>query len=260
MTTPDYTYIKYVIRGGGSLSMEQHFGEIPYIGTNGTDLTQLFDSTHALHIDFDVRIFNEKLGIYKDASNTNVIDSSSTILKLNTSDDSVNITADEFLNNITEQHVRSVGKYSTIYREFKRKSYTYFGYADGFDSLYDASSNVYMNYPEFTSSDFINIITERYLDLSNNYVYKLNGIINVFQLTNILNFVTETNPFNNRNGHTIYDGFIAGDRILILSGITITLDLKIEQKAYIENPLYEDTIILQHTSNAPLLLTLQNLS
>ena len=76
MSSTEYTYIKYVIRGGGSLTMEQHFGEIPYVGTNGTDLTQLFDSTHALHIDFDVRIFNEKIGLIKDASNSTILDTS----------------------------------------------------------------------------------------------------------------------------------------------------------------------------------------
>ena len=80
------------------------------------------------------------------------------------------------------------------------------------------------------------------------------------RVTNILNFVSETNPFNNRTFHTRDDGFIAGDRILILSGITITLELRTGNKEYITTPLYNNELILKQTINAPLLLTLQNLS
>lgn len=260
MSSTEYTYIDHAIRGGGYLTMEQHFGEIPYVGTNGRDLTQSFDSTYALQIEFDVRVFNEKLGIYKDATNSNVIDSSFSIIKDDTIDDYINITNDEFLNNIAVQQITSVGKYSTLYSEFKRKIDTYFGYADGFEPIYDQSGAIIIHTEPFTPSDLIHILTERYMDLSNNYVYKLNGFIQIYQLTNILTFMSETNPFNNRNGHTRDDGFIAGDRILISSGITITLDLKIENKTYIDNPLYPDTIIMEHISNIPLLLTLQNLS
>jgi hypothetical protein len=261
MSSTNYTDIDYVIRGGGYLTMDQHFGTIPFVGTNGTDLTQPFDSTNALLIDFDVRILNEKLGIYKDASNNFVIDSSSTILKINTSDDSITITAEEFINNLTEQQVISVGKYSNIYIEFTRMIYSYFSYADGIDSIFDPSGSTIINTKYLTPSDLINILKERYLDLSNNYVYKFKGIITLFQLTNILTFVCENDPFKNRSGYTVNDGFIAGDRLLISPGFNITLDLKTANVDDNDgNPTYEETVIMQYTSNTPLVLTLQNLS
>ena len=154
-----------------------------------------------------------------------------------------------------------VGKYSDLYNEFKRKINTYFGYANKFESILDTSGTTFINSGIFTAKDLLKIITEKYIDGSNNSVYKLNGFIELYQLTNILNFVCETNPFNNRNGHTRDDGFIHGDRILISDGITITLDLKVEDKPYIEeDTVFEDNIILQHTFTLPLLITLINLS
>lgn len=261
MSTPEYTYIEHVIRGGGQFTTEHHFGTIEYVGTNGRDLTQLFDSTLALQIDYDVRIINNKLGIYKNYTNTVIIDSSNSIIKDDTRQDYIRITNKEFLDNISEQHIKSVGKYSDLYNEFKRKINTYFGYANKFESILDTSGTTFINSGIFTAKDFFTIITEKYIDESNNSVYKLNGFIELYQLTNILNFVCETNPFNNRNGHTRDDGFIDGDRILISDGITITLDLKVEDKSYIEeDTVFEDNIILQHTFTLPLLITLKNLS
>lgn len=261
MSTPEYTYIERVIRGGGQFTTEHHFGTIEYVGTNGRDLTQLFDSTLALQIDYDVRLINNKLGIYKNQSNKIVIDSSNSIIKDDTKDDYITITNEEFLNNISETQVKALGKYSDLYNDFKRKINTYFGYANKFESIFDASGTMLINSNIFTTNDLIKLITEKYIDSSNNSVYKLNGFIQIYQLTNILNFVSETNPFNNRNGHTRDDGFIDGDRILISDGITITLDLKVEDKPYIEeDTVFEDNIILQHNFTVPLLITLKNLS
>lgn len=260
MPSTEYTYIDYVIHGDGYLTMEQHFDTIPFVGTNGGDLTQSFDSTLALQVDYDVRLINNKLGIYKDATNITVIDSSSSIIKDDTRDDYITINNEEFLNNISEQQITSVGKYADLYKVFKQKVNKYFGYAHAFESIFDGGGTIFINSDDFTARDLLNIITERYVDDTNNSIYKLNGFIQIYQLTNILNFVTETNPFNNRIGHTREDGFIDGDRILISNGITITLDLHIENKSYIENPIFEEKNILQHTINLPLLITLKNLS
>jgi hypothetical protein len=64
----------------------------------------------------------------------------------------------------------------------------------------------------------------------------------------------------NRAGKTQYDGFFAGDRILVETGITISLAVSTYTADYITAPLSSNAIILQHVVNAPLLLTLQNLS
>ena len=263
MSGVDFTSLDYVIIGEGGFSTEQYLGEIPYIGTNFTDMTQLFDLTNVLHINFDVRIFNDKIGIYKNESNTTVINSSSTTIKdieFGVHEDFITITADEFLNNIKPEHIVSLGKYETLYRDFKRKADVYFGYATKYETLFDKTGNILITSDIITPNNLVELLTERSLDNSNNYVYNLSGFIQVYQLTNILSFLSETNPFNNRTFHTRNDGFIAGDRILILSGITITLELRTGNKEYITTPLYNNDLILKHTINAPLLLTLQNLS
>jgi hypothetical protein len=252
---------KYVIIANGGYSMTQTFPEIEYIGTNGTDLTRLYDLTHTLQLAYDVRIINEKLGIYKDASNNYIIDDTDTRIKDDTLDDYVVLTVDDFLDNINASQVISLGKYSSLYKEFTRKTNTYFGYADGFPKIFDANGASSIGSGDLSANDIINLLTDKHLDASGNLVYKLNGVINIYQLTNILNFVVENNPFHNRDNKTRRDGFIAGDRLLIETGITISLDLTTFNASYISSPVYNNNLpFLQYSINAPLLLTLQNLS
>lgn len=152
-----------------------------------------------------------------------------------------------------------MGKYTSLYSDFNRHVNNYFGYADGFAPIYDMSGASQLDSGAFAKNDLIDILSERYSDNSGNYHYKLNGQIEIYELTNVLSFL-ETNTFNNRTTETKYDGFIAGDRILVSSGITITLDLTVYSADYIETPLYNNSSFLQYTINAPLLLILQNLS
>jgi hypothetical protein len=260
MCTPLYTYITYAIRAGGGFHIEQYLGEIPYIGSIGTDLTQLYDLTHTLEIDYDVRIFNEKVGIYKNQSNTIVLDSSNSLIQDQYDGDNISLSVNEFLDNISATQITNMGKYSTIYSDFIRKTNTYFGYADGFDRIFDASGSADVSSNVFSKQDLLNILKQRHIDGSGNDVYKLSGIVNLYQLTNILSFMALNDPFSNRAGKTQFDGFFAGDRILIETGITIALDVTTYAADYITDIATNGATILRHTVNAPLLLRLQNLS
>jgi hypothetical protein len=260
MSTPMYTYITYAFRAGGGFHMEQYLGEIPYIGSIGTDLTQLYDLTHTLEIDYDVRIFNEKVGIYKNQSNTIILDSSNSLIRDNFAGDNISLSVNEFLDNISAAQITNMGKYSTIYSDFIRKTNTYFGYADGFARIFDASGTADVSFNVFSKQDLINTLKQRYIDGSGNDVYKLSGNVNLYQLTNILSFMALNDPFSNRAGKTQFDGFFAGDRILIESGITISLDVTTYAADYITGTAANGATILRHTVNAPLLLRLQNLS
>ena len=253
-------YKDQAIAAIGGFSMDQHFGEIPYVGTNGNDLTQLYDLTNTLQLNFDVRTFNEKIGIYKDQANLNIIDNTNKTVYDGSRSDFLALSVDDFIGKIKETHIVSMGKYVSLYSDFKRKTNTYLGHADGFASIYDSNGASDINSGIFTPINLIDILSEKYYDVSGNYVYKLNGTIEINDLTNILTFLCNTNPFNNRTNQTIDDGFIAGDRILVSSGINITLELMIYNTDYIEEPLYSNSTILNHTINAPLLLILQNLS
>lgn len=259
-TNSDYTYISYAIRAGGGFHMEQYLGEIPFMGSVGTDLTQIYDLTNTLQIDYDVRIFNEKIGIYKDLSNANIIDSTNSIISDNLTSGNIVLSANDFLNNISASQITSMGKYSTIYSDFIRKTNTYFGYADGFARIFDASGTADVSFNTFSAQDLLPILKQRHIDGSGNNVYKLSGTVNLYQLTNILVFMAFNNPFSNRIGKTQYDGFFAGDRILVETGITISLSVSTYTADYITDPVSSNAIILQHVVNAPLLLTLKNLS
>lgn len=259
-TDPNYTYISYSIRAGGGFHMEQYLGQIPFIGSIGTDLTQLYDLTNTLQIDYDVRIFNEKLGIYKDATNETILDSTNSLIRDDFTGDTIYLSANDFLNNISAAQITDMGKYSTIYTDFIRKTNTYFGYADGFDRIFDASGTADVSLNTFSKQDLLHILKQRHIDGSGNDVYKLSGTVNLRQLTNILSFMSLNDPFSNRSDKTQFDGFFAGDRILVETGITISMALTTYTADYITNPVSNNTIILQHVVNAPLLLTLQNLS
>ena len=259
-TISTYTYIGYAIRAGGGFSMEQYLGEIPFIGSVGTDLTQIYDLTNTLQIDYDVRIFNEKIGIFKDISNQTIIDSSNSLIQDDLTSGSIALSANDFLNNISAAQITSLGKYSTLYSDFIRKTNTYFGYADGFARIFDASGTADVSLNAFSAQDLLPILKQRHIDGSGNDVYKLSGTVSLYQLTNILAFMALNNPFSNRTGKTQYDGFFAGDRILVETGITISLAVSTYNADYITDPVSSNAIILQHVVNAPLLLTLQNLS
>jgi hypothetical protein len=240
--------------------MEQYVGQIPFIGSIGTDLTQLYDLTNTLQVNYDVRIFNEKLGIYKDSTNENVIDSSNSLIQDDFTGDNITLSANDFLNNISAAQITDMGKYSTIYTDFIRKTNTYFGYPDGFDRIFDASGSADLSLNTFSKQDLLHILKQRHIDGFGNDVYKLSGTANLRQLTNILSFMALNDPFSNRSGKTQFDGFFAGDRILVETGITISLAVTTYTADYITNPVSANAIILQHVVNAPLLLTLQNLS
>jgi hypothetical protein len=259
-TDPSYTYIGYSIRAGGGFHMEQYVGQIPFIGSIGTDLTQLYDLTNTLQVNYDVRIFNEKLGIYKDGTNENVIDSSNSLIRDDFTGDNITLSANDFLNNISAAQITDMGKYSTIYTDFIRKTNTYFGYPDGFDRIFDASGSADLSLNTFSKQDLLHILKQRHIDGSGNDAYKLSGTAALRQLTNILSFMSLNDPFSNRAGKTQFDGFFAGDRILVETGITIALTVNTYTADYITNPVSANSIILQHVVNAPLLLTLQNLS
>ena len=259
-TDPSYTYIGYSIRAGGGFHMQQHLGQIPFIGSIGTDLTQSYDLTNTLQINYDVRIFNEKLGIYKNATNEIIIDSSNSLIRDDFTGDTIYLSANDFLNNISAAQITDMGKYSTIYTDFLRKTNTYFGYPDGFDRIFDASGSADISLNVFSKQDLLHILKQRHIDGSGNDVYKLSGTVNLRQLTNILSFMSLNDPFSNRADKTQFDGFFAGDRILVETGITISLAVTTYTADYITNPVSNNAIILQHVVNAPLLLTLQNLS
>jgi len=249
-TTP-YTGFYYAFYGSGGFVMDQCFNTIKLI--QETPLLQ-YDVTKALQVRFDVRTFNEKIGLYKDASNIHILSSDFNSVNDNFPVDSITISAAEFVNGMTADYVISVGTYSTLYSDFVEYVNTYFGYAGGFSSLFSLASQFDINNGVFDASAFINIITESTIDPSGANVKALTGSITISNINSLLKYAINGNVFNNRNpqkltgnasdpnsyldassNYGMADGFVAGDLIFVPYGTTIGLHLVIDSEGL--NPL-----------------------
>lgn len=242
-----YAYLGqfYAFLATGGFTMEEAFATIKLIQQNPLSK---FDLTNTLQVKYDVKLFNQKLGIIKDANNIDVLDSSFNVQSDRYPNDIVTITADEFVSNMTAQQVISVGTYYSVYTDYVNYVNTYFGYAGGFSSLFSQASEFAINGGVFDASAFIHIITGSVADrdVSGSYVNNLSGSISIYNINNLLKFAIDGNVFGNRNPSTgttasdttqstnygMADGFIAGDIILIPNGTTITLKLLVDPELY----------------------------
>ena len=252
-----YSGFYYAFLGTGGYKMDQCFNTIK-IRQQSAILR--YDVTKALQVTFDVRTFNSKIGLYKDSSNINInsttFDEEDDTFTL----DYIDITADDFVNGMSESQVISVGAYSTIYSDFIEFVNTYFGYAGGFSSLFSSASEFDINGGVFNAASFIHIITETnpiVTDMSN--VKAVTGTFRISNINALLKYAIDGDVFNNRNpqettgtasnpstdasgevvSSTLYksnygmaDGFIAEDLIFIPEGTTVKLHLVIDSENY----------------------------
>jgi hypothetical protein len=250
----------YAFYGSGGFTMDQCFNTIKL--TQPNPLLR-YDVTKALQVKFDVRTFNAKLGLYKDANNIGITSTTFNPVTDNFSTDEITISADEFVSGLSKDQVISVGSYSTMYSDFKQLVNTYFGYAGGFSSLFSQASEFDINNGVFDASAFINIITP-YTIPSGENVKQVTGSITISDINSLLKYAIDRNIFGNRttqsstgtssdissnytgNSNTqeqnyyksnygMADGFIAGDLIFIPAGTTIKLHLVIDSENF--NPL-----------------------
>jgi hypothetical protein len=207
----------------------------------------LIDFTGAVEVYFDVRTFNNLIGIQKDVSNINVItynyfDNVNDILL----QDSLSISAATFVSGLNKKssNVVSVGRYSTFYSDFALYIAKYFslpypisgptsqGVPHGLATLYSNEYNFNPNGGVFDAQAFIDILKPASVDAYGAYVSPLSGTIELLGITSALRNAVTANPFNNRNRTTgatasdvldrtnygVSDGFFAGDVIYISGG------------------------------------------
>ena len=249
-STP-YSGFFYAFYGAGGFTMDQCFNTIKLIQQNPL---LRYDVTKALQVRYDVREFNEKIGLYKDSNNIHVLSSDFNAVSDRFPTDSITITSTEFVSNMLSDYVISVGTYSTIYSDFIEYVNTYFGYAGGFSSLFSQASEFDINGGVFDANSFINIINEYGPDASGANVKALTGSITISNINNLLKYAIDGNVFNNRtpqqetgtaadpnsymdasSNYGMADGFVAGDLIFIPAGTTINLHLVIDSE--LSNPL-----------------------
>lgn len=223
-----------------------------------------FDLTETLQLEYDVRIFNEKIGLIKDASNTTVLDTSFNPTTGAFPTTTINITFDEFKNNMTSSQVTSLGKFETLYSDFKQYINRYFYYSNLFPSLLKSEDATDVSNGTFDSDLFIELINGQSVNSEGNTVNNFSGSIQIYDLNGALSYIVDDDPFNNRPtttdlSYSLSDGFIEGDTILVNPGMSIELQLIIDQQSFITDPCY-NLFTLSTTTEAPMLLRLTNLS
>jgi len=243
-TSGPYSGVFYTIIGTGGYTMVQG---LPTIILRPPNPLVQYDVTNAVQILFDVRTFNKKLGLIKDASNIDISGTSYGYPSSNYNvaadlfyNDTITISAADLSNGLTTtSQIVSVGTYSTLYSDFETYVNSYFGYAGGFQSLYASVDSFAVNDGSFNPASFLELLHGNgAIDNSGAYINSLTGSITILGINNLLNFSINSNVFGNRDpsncttasnqtNYRIKDGFQAGDLIFIPGGLSITLNLSI---------------------------------
>ncbi len=232
-----------------------------------------YDLTNTIRISFDVRLFNEKINLYKDPTNTVILDSS-----FNSSTEwfpslSISFEFDEFNNSISSQQIISLGSFKNIYNDFTFQVQKYFHFPPNFKLFNNKSTNE-LNQNKFGPSEFMRSMNDKITDTSGNVVNAFSGFFIIYGINQVLAKLVKNDTFFNRasNNYTHKDGFIAGDKILILPGITFDMgvtvgnphSLDIQNLSSLSPGSYHGTEysrnMLQKQYRAPILLELNNFS
>jgi len=208
----------------------------PALRYNLNELFDKFDLTDSVQVLYDVKTFNEKIGIIKDASNNVILDTSFNDASDNFPIDEINISAEEFINGMQVNQVISIGRLNTLYDEFDDFVQQYFSGPMGFTTLFSDTSDYIINGGVFDASAFLHIITEKPMDSSGAYVSDLSGVITINHVNDLLKTACALNVFGNRDpsdNPVIEEGFLSGDLIFIPNGLQITLNTKIDTENFL---------------------------
>jgi len=207
-----YSGVVYAFYATGGFTMDQCFNTIKLLPQ--ATLYQ-YDVTQAVQVTFDVRTFNAKLGLYKDSSNQYITSSMFDISSDSFYNDSITLTADQFVAGMKAPQVVSVGTYSSIYSDYTEYVNTYFGYAGGFSSLFASASEFNVNQGFFGPNELIYLLNPT-SDPSGANVKPVVGSITISNINQLIRYAVDANVFNNRtpgtaNINSVYTGVVAPD-------------------------------------------------
>ena len=196
-----------------------------------------YDVTNSLELLFDVRIVNQKLGITKDSSQTQVLtpvdqyyDTSRQVFL----QDTLQITSDDLVATLTTGSIISPGVLQEIYTDFSTYVQAYFGNSPvGFSSLYTVP---HLPHTLLDTSGLQHLfLSQGTSDGSGASIGFLSGTLNITEVTQVLTDICNNNPFGNRDPSsvTILNGFLANDLIYVPpGGFSITLSVQLEALTY----------------------------
>ena len=215
-----YTGLFYAYKANGGFIMEKGVATttiIPY------EQIMRYDMTNALQVKYDVKAFNSKIGLIKDSSNIAILNTEFNPIKGSFPKDELTLSSTEFALSVNASDVISVGKYKTIYSDFQTLLNNYFGFPEGFNTLFDIKSQVNINGGVFDNNAMVNLMNYSALNASGEYVKTMTGSITIKYVNALLRFACQNNPFNNRDGKAVSDGFMQNDLIYVPTGTTVTL-------------------------------------
>ena len=204
----------FAFQGTGGFNITQGFNSIVRLPETQINI---FDTTGSLQIALPAGVFNAKLGLIKEARTAsggflfdvedscgNYYDNSNNVFTT----DSITITSNEFKMNIpSTASIVSVGKLSTIYSDFANYVASYFNLAipsspsTGFETLFQNAFNFNPNNGVFDASALYQIIQGNgIIDVSNHSgINQLSGSITLSNITKLLRYAVDANPFGNRD-------------------------------------------------------------
>ena len=150
------TGLQYLFEASGGYQMERGFDKITF---RTQDLIQRYDVTDSVQVRMNAGLFNTKLGLIKDTSNVSIVSTTFDTVDDVFPTDSITITSSDFVNGISASNIISVGKYSTMYSDFKSYVQRYFGYVGGFSTLFKDASEFDISGGVFNADSFMALIS-----------------------------------------------------------------------------------------------------
>jgi hypothetical protein len=187
-----------------------------------------FDLTQSVVVTMDVRVFNESLGLFKDASNNQVL--STTFMNGHFEVDTLSWSRADWIANVPVSQIVSVGHYHSLYTDWIFFCNAYFGYPNGFNSLFTASSTLDFSGGYFGAERLRHLFLSTLVDMCGNHVQGMTtASLSFSQVNAALQEAVRTNPFGNRNPMTSSagDGFLDGDVVVFDQGTEVTLFLRL---------------------------------
>ncbi len=186
-----------------------------------TVMLERYDTTDALHVMFDVKTFNHKLGLCKDAS-FNIVNTSFNGIQFPI--DHVKLSASEFLNGLNENQIISVGKFSTMYRDFEEYVEQYFNYR-GRRSMFNSKT---ISDEIIDAKGLLLVLSHGSHDIGYGMsVGDISGSITVSNINTVIRSAIVSDVFKNRAHKTHADGFLSGDLIFVPNGMRLKLNVNI---------------------------------
>lgn len=214
-TDPTNPYsTSYAIAGFGGFQIDQSFPTY----RPAVDTSRVYNVADAIQLTYSVRELNYKIGVVLDASE-NPTSGNVTI------NESMEITTDDFLNNVTTSNIVSMGKMSTLYSDFLHTINAYFG------TPIRLNNNIFtLNGGVFDASAYLHLINGGNFDINGSFVSDFTGDLRIYDISTQLNGAISQDIFDNRSDrtYTTSDGYRPGDLIYIPEGMTVTLKLDIE--------------------------------